>query len=93
MDSWHATFLGLRHLPREITAFEIEVFFRFSGAERQAMRWAADERRLAEACSAVLTFMQPSPDRRLLGPLGPRLLRHDEPGDGQARVAGTARSA
>lgn len=21
MDSWHATFLGLRHLPREITAF------------------------------------------------------------------------
>ena len=27
-------------------------------AVRQAMRWAADERRLAEACSAVLTFMQ-----------------------------------
>lgn len=27
-------------------------------AVRQAMRWAADERRLAEACGAVLTFMQ-----------------------------------
>src|SRR5258708_3246819 len=26
-------------------------------AVRQAMRWAADERRLAEACGAVLTFM------------------------------------
>jgi putative SOS response-associated peptidase YedK len=29
-DSWHATFLGLRQLPREVTAFEIEVFFQFS---------------------------------------------------------------
>jgi len=33
MDSWHATFLGLRHLPREVTAFEIEVFFQFSADE------------------------------------------------------------
>ena len=30
MDSCHATFLGRRHLPREVTAFEIEVFFQFS---------------------------------------------------------------
>jgi TnpA family transposase len=30
-------------------------------AVRQAMRWAADERRLAEACSAVLTFMHRHP--------------------------------
>ncbi len=30
-------------------------------AVRQAMRWAADERRLAEACTAVLTFMQHHP--------------------------------
>ena len=37
MDSWHATFLGLRRLPREITAFEIEVFFRFSAAERRVI--------------------------------------------------------
>ena len=33
MDSWHATFLGLRHLPRELTAFEVEVFFQFSAEE------------------------------------------------------------
>jgi hypothetical protein len=33
MDSWHATFLGLRHLPRQVTAFEIEVFFQFSAEE------------------------------------------------------------
>jgi hypothetical protein len=30
MDSWHTTFLGLRHLPREVTAFKVEVFFQFS---------------------------------------------------------------
>jgi uncharacterized protein DUF4158 len=33
MDSWHSTFLGLRHLPREVTAFEIEAFFQFSAEE------------------------------------------------------------
>ena len=31
MDSWHATFLGLRHLPREVSAFEIEAFYQFCG--------------------------------------------------------------
>ncbi len=30
-------------------------------AVRQAMRWASDERRLAEACGAVLTFMHRHP--------------------------------
>ena len=33
MDSWHPTFLGLRHLPREVTGFEIEVFFQFSAED------------------------------------------------------------
>ena len=33
MDSWHATFLGLRHLPREVAAFEVEVLFQFSADE------------------------------------------------------------
>jgi hypothetical protein len=33
MDSWHATFLGLRHLPREAMAFEVEVLFQFSADE------------------------------------------------------------
>ena len=27
MDSWYATFLGRRHLLRELSAFEVEVFF------------------------------------------------------------------
>jgi hypothetical protein len=33
MDSWRARFLGLRHLPREVTAFEVEVSFQFSAEE------------------------------------------------------------
>jgi hypothetical protein len=33
MDSWHATFLGPRHLPREVSAFEIEAFYQFSAEE------------------------------------------------------------
>jgi len=28
---------------------------------RQAMRWAGDERRLSQACNAVLEFMQRQP--------------------------------
>jgi hypothetical protein len=44
MDSWHATFLGLRHLPREVTAFEIEVFFQFSTEEARII----EERRRPE---------------------------------------------
>ena len=42
MDSWHATFLGLRRLPREVTAFEVEVFFQFSAEEARII----EERRL-----------------------------------------------
>ncbi len=44
MDSWHATFLGRRHLPREVTAFEIEVFFQFSAEEARTI----EERRRPE---------------------------------------------
>jgi hypothetical protein len=44
MDSWHATFLGLRHLPRDVTAFEVEVFFQFSAEEARII----EERRRAE---------------------------------------------
>ena len=44
MDSWHSTFLGLRHLPREVTAFEIEVFFQFSSDESHII----EERRRPE---------------------------------------------
>jgi hypothetical protein len=37
MDNWQATFLGLKQLPRELTAFEIEAFFTFTLAERQVI--------------------------------------------------------
>src|ERR1700751_3885722 len=42
MDSWHATFLGLRHLPREVSAFEIEAFYQFSAEES---RFSEERRR------------------------------------------------
>jgi hypothetical protein len=44
MDSWHATFLGRRYLPREVTAFEVEVFFQFSADEARII----EERRRPE---------------------------------------------
>jgi hypothetical protein len=37
MDKWQATFLGLKQLRRELTAFELEAFFTFTAAERQAI--------------------------------------------------------
>jgi len=33
MDGRQATFFGLKQLPRELTAFEIEAFFTFTVAE------------------------------------------------------------
>src|ERR1019366_1289468 len=35
MTKWQATFLGLKHLPRELSGFEIEAFFTLTLAERQ----------------------------------------------------------
>ena len=37
MQVWHATFLGRRRLPRELAGFELEAFFTFAVAERQAI--------------------------------------------------------
>ena len=44
MDNWQSTFFGLKRLPRELTAFEIEAFFTFTRAERQLI----EDRRRAE---------------------------------------------
>jgi len=44
MDRWRAIFLGLKQLPRELTAFEIEAFFTFTGPERAVI----EERREPE---------------------------------------------
>lgn len=36
MDRWQATFIGLKQLPRELPAFEIEAFFTFTPARASA---------------------------------------------------------
>ena len=35
MQSSHTTYLGLRELPRDISTFELQSFFTYSGAERE----------------------------------------------------------
>ena len=42
MQAWQSVFLGTRELPREISAFELEAFFTFSGAERQLIEQQRD---------------------------------------------------
>ena len=37
MNPWQAVFFGLRQIPRELTAFEIEAFFTFTATERQVI--------------------------------------------------------
>ena len=37
MQSWHTTYLGLKGLPRELSAFELQTFFTFSRAEREVI--------------------------------------------------------
>ena len=34
MRSWQTTYLGLKDLPRELSAFELQTFFTFSNTER-----------------------------------------------------------
>ncbi len=37
MQNWRTPYLGLRELPRELSAFELQTFFTFSKAERDAI--------------------------------------------------------
>jgi len=37
MQSWQTTYLGLKDLPRELSAFELKTFFTFSRAEREVI--------------------------------------------------------
>jgi TnpA family transposase len=50
----HGTVLSAAETARMIPQFS-------AASVRQAMRWAGDERRLAEACAATLEFMQRQP--------------------------------
>jgi hypothetical protein len=35
MNSWQGAFLGIKQIPRDLSAFEIQAFFTFTPAERQ----------------------------------------------------------
>jgi hypothetical protein len=37
MQSWQSSFLGLRAIPRDLSAFELNAFFTFDAAERKAI--------------------------------------------------------
>ena len=37
MQGWQTTFLGMRELPRNLSDFEMKAFFKFVGAEREAI--------------------------------------------------------
>src|SRR5450432_4261987 len=37
MTPWQAVFFGLKQIPRELTAFEIEAFFTFTATERHVI--------------------------------------------------------
>jgi hypothetical protein len=37
MQSWHNTYLGLKDLPRELSAFKLQAFFTFSRDEREVI--------------------------------------------------------
>lgn len=37
MQRWQTTYLGMRELPREISAFEMQAFFTFEPAEREVI--------------------------------------------------------
>ena len=49
MDRWRGTFLGRWHLPRKVSAFEVEVFFQFSADEARVMK----ERRRPDLTSGL----------------------------------------
>ena len=52
MQGWQTTFLGLRELPHDLSAFELQAFFTFSRAEHQLTRRAAGMRSsLASPCT------------------------------------------
>lgn len=38
MEGWQATYLGMRELPRELSAFELRAFFTFSRTERDVIK-------------------------------------------------------
>lgn len=38
MQGWQTTFLGMRELPHDLSAFELQAFFTFSRAEHELIQ-------------------------------------------------------
>lgn len=38
MQAWQSTFLGIRQLPKDLSAFEMQAFFTFSNAELELIQ-------------------------------------------------------
>ncbi len=38
MQAWQSTLLGIRRLPKELSAFELQAFFTFSNAELELIQ-------------------------------------------------------
>jgi len=59
MQDWHAIFLSRRRLPRDLTTFELEAFFTFVGAERQALVLQALQRHEQMLAMAIRREVEP----------------------------------
>ena len=62
VDNWHATYLGRRRIPRNLTAFELEAFFSFNSSSTPLRVWQAPYRagRAVVATSIRLMLSAPS---------------------------------
>ena len=93
LDAWHATYLGRRRLPSELTAFELEAFFSFSDAERRTIEQRREPAlRLSLALQIGFLRMSGRLRARLRGqpaPCAPAGLRR---GRGYARRSSSSRT-
>lgn len=64
MNKWQATFLGFKHLPCELSGFEIEALFTFTLADRQMIEGRRRPApKLALAAADRLSAHEPSAAR------------------------------
>ena len=77
MEDWHATYLGRRRIPRDLTAFELEAFFSFTAAECSAIRVRRDSSELHLGLALQVGFLRMS-GRQLdkVGVVPPLLWKH-----------------
>jgi len=51
MQGWQTTFLGIRELPHDLSAFELQAFFTFSRAEHELIHRGLDSSMAGAAVS------------------------------------------